>query len=153
MQKAIKEFKEKERLNNNGIVHMLINYGAKIGDGVAQSQNALTHLYDNYRLMKSHDYKYLDDYYHCKANYQAAKEGYIGQKTAEIAGDIKEIADYYKNRLRGLTHQQAYEDFIHDRIINQVGINRATTGIKYPTASEACRDFRDYNPQLPQKFY
>ncbi len=153
LQQMLKELKEEKQTQETGIASTLTNYGAIIGNGVAQLQNSLTHLFNNYNLMKSHNYQYLDDYYHCKANYQAAKEGYIGQKTAEIAGDIKEIADYYKNRLRGLTHQQAYEDFMHDRMINQIGINRTYNGIKYPTASEACRDFRNYNTELPQKFY
>ena len=48
-----------------------------------------------------------DDYFHCKANYEATSRGSIGEKVAEKLGNAKENFDYYYN--------QAWKRFIKTR--------------------------------------
>lgn len=76
-------------------------------------------MYNEYKLMKSHDWKNLDDYYHCKANYNATKKGPAGETTAVVAGNYKEAIDYFKNRVRGKTYLESVDDYWHDLIVNE----------------------------------
>ena len=54
-------------------------------------------LASEYFKMKNHGYKNLDDYHHCKANYNAAARGPYGYNTAKTLGDAKEQFDFYWN--------------------------------------------------------
>lgn len=136
------------------VVNQLYQGGEAFGNAIAQGQNAVSSLVGNYNLMTSHKYKYLDDYYHCKGNYQAAQAGPVGELTAHFLGNAKEGIDYFKNRYyKGLSANEALVDAHHDLYINQIGRNRANNGINYLNASEACRDFRDRNKKLPFRYY
>ena len=76
----------------------------------------------NYREMTNHKFKYMDDYHHCKANYEATKRGDYGYKTAKNLMFYKELIDKPKNRyIRGLSQQETENDFIHDSYINALG--------------------------------
>ena len=48
-----------------------------------QTIGAIYDLGKNYREMTNHKFKYMDDYHHCKANYEATKRGDYGYKTAK----------------------------------------------------------------------
>lgn len=84
-----------------------------------------------------------DDYFHCKANYEAASRGYIGAKTAELLEDAKEnYWDYWDNQFRkGLTRSQADLDKRHDKRVNKIGRQRAQSGL-YSDSRDACNSYR-----------
>ena len=96
----------------------------------------------NYFDMKSDNTKKADDYFHCKANFEAANRGEYGSKTAEWLGDKKEDFDYYYNQLwKGLTQEQAEEDRLHDKMINKIARQRAQKKL-YSNSKRACRPYR-----------
>ena len=83
-----------------------------------------------------------DDYFHCKANYEAASRGPWGAAAAQIVGDAKESIDYWDNQFRkGLTLKQAALDMLHDKAINKIGRQSAQTGL-YSNSRDACNLFR-----------
>lgn len=51
--------------------------GSLLGN-IQQSLGAAYDMGNEYFKMKSHNYKGLDDYHHCKANYNAASRGEVG---------------------------------------------------------------------------
>ena len=72
-----------------------------------------------------------DDYFHCKANYEAADRGNIGRSIAQWLGNKKEDFDYYKNQIRGFSPREASIDRIHDRKVKQIGRQRAQSNLYY----------------------
>ena len=76
----------------------------------------------NYFDMKRDNTVGADDYFHCKANYEAAKRGNWGKLTAKIMGDEKEVFDYFKNRYyKGIQFPDALADYWHDKDVNSYG--------------------------------
>ena len=116
-----------------------------------QVVGSLSDMAKEYFLMHSHNYKNLDDYYHCKANYNAAARGPVGNMIAAIAGNGKEAFDYFKNRLRGLPVEKAVNDYWHDLNVNAVGRERARNNPNL-SAAAACSDYRRKNRALPEKY-
>ncbi len=92
--------------------------------------------------MKKDNTVKADDYFHCKANYEAASRGNIGAKIAEILGDAKEnYWDYWDNRFRkGLTKSEANIDKNHDKQVNKIGRQRAQSGL-HSNSSDACNSY------------
>lgn len=144
----ISNFKRKSLLENNGMYYV----SKKIGTEINQSKKAVEDMYSEYKLMKSHKWKNLDDYYHCKANYNAAKRGKSGELTAVAAGNYKEAFDYFKNRVRGNSYQEAIDDYWHDLSINKEGRSRAGRNSSL-SAQEACADYCEKNKNLPRKYW
>ena len=106
-----------------------------------------------YFKMKNHGYKYLDDYHHCKANYNAAARGPYGYNTAKVLGDAKEQFDFNWNQVyKGLSENEAQNDRLHDLEVNTTGLLRGNSGL-YHSAQEACADYRDKNPAFPKKHW
>ena len=96
----------------------------------------------NYIDMKRDNTIKGDDYFHCKANYEAAQRGEIGENIAEKLGNAKEEFDFWDNQFRkGLLPQEAFSDRIHDRTINQIGRQMAKSGL-YKNSREACYPYR-----------
>lgn len=114
---------------------------AKRQHPVKQIAGAVADMTRNYIDMIQRNIIGSDDYFHCKANYEAADRGPWGQATAQWLGDKKEDFDYYKNRFRGLTPSEAYIDKLHDKKINEIGRQRAQSGV-YSNSKEACASFR-----------
>ncbi len=107
-----------------------------------QRYNANLDLAKNYFAMKLDKTKRADDYFHCKANYEATQRGPYGELVANIKGLEKEKKDYYKNiKVRGLTPKEALIDYYHDNEINRIGRELAKTR-RYKNAEEACNMFR-----------
>ncbi|MBE6453012.1 MAG: hypothetical protein E7012_05950 [Alphaproteobacteria bacterium] len=120
---------------------------------LSQTTRAISDMAKEYMLMHSHDYKQLDDYYHCKANYNAANRGFWGKKTADYLGNAKEQIDYLKNRYyKDIPEEKAKADYYHDTAVNQEGINRALQQTNQ-TAQEACSDYRAKNKYLPRRYW
>lgn len=106
-----------------------------------------------YFKMKNHNYTRLDDYHHCKANYNAADRGPLGILVAKTLGDLKEHIDYYKNIwYNGLSPQEALVDKRHDQNVNAEGILRQLSG-EYQNAVDACAHYRLKNPEFPKKYW
>ena len=116
---------------------------------MTQQQNPLQQIFGamrdmvgNYIDMKNDNTIGGDDYFHCKANYEAAQRGDYGALTAQILGNAKEDLDFWDNQLRkGLSYMAAYQDKIHDRTINQIGRQRAQKKL-YRNSREACYPYR-----------
>ncbi len=118
-----------------------------------QTIGAIYDLGKNYREMTNHKFKYMDDYHHCKANYEAIKRGDYGYKTAKNLMFYKELIDKPKNRyIRGLSQQETENDFIHDSYINALGRARAKFG-NYKNSKDACAEFRSNNLAFPKELW
>ena len=114
---------------------------------------ATTDMITEYLKMKNHGYKYLDDYHHCKANYNATSRGHYGEITAQQLGDIKEQFDFYWNQLyKGKSEQEAIDDRTHDLDVNATGRSRAKLKM-YNSAMDACADYRSKNTDFPKKYW
>ncbi len=106
-----------------------------------------------YYKMKNHGYQKLDDYHHCKANYNAASRGPWGYNTAKFLGDKKEQFDFYWNQgYKGLNENQAMTDMQHDLGVNAIGRLRGDSGL-YDNAQDACADYRALNSSFPKKYW
>ena len=107
-----------------------------------QITGAVGDLVKNYYDMRRDDTIGNDNYFHCKANFDATQRGEWGETTAKYLGDAKEKFDYYTNqRFKGLSQRQAYNDYLWDKGINQIGRQRAKDML-YPNAKEGCEIFR-----------
>lgn len=58
---------------------------------------AVRDLNRNYWDMRKDNTVGADDYFHCKANYEATLRGSVGEKVATRLGNAKETFDYYYN--------------------------------------------------------
>lgn len=106
-----------------------------------------------YFKMKNHGYKNLDDYHHCKANFNVAARGPYGYNTAKALGDAKEKFDFYWNQYyKGLDEDEAPKDRFHDLRVNATGRLRGNSGV-YRNAQDACADYRNKNPAFPKKYW
>ena len=111
-------------------------------NSLQQFVGALGDMVSNYIDMKRDNTIGGDDYFHCKANYEATQRGPIGEKVAEKLGNAKENFDFWDNQLRkGLSLTAAYQDKIHDKTINQIGRQQAKSGL-YKSSKEACYPYR-----------
>lgn len=121
---------------------------------ISQIFGAIMDMGSEYFKMKEHNYIGLDDYHHCKANYNASDRGLYGAKTAKLLGDIKEDIDFYRNIWnKGLSKEEALKDKMHDKKVNEVGILKGLSGA-YKNAKDACADYRpkDLN-KFPKKYW
>jgi len=118
-----------------------------------QVVGAIGDMTTEYFNMKKHKFKYLDDYHHCKANYNAAARGPLGYNTAKYLGDEKERFDFYWNQLyKGKSEPEAIADRNHDLGVNATGRLRGDSGL-YDNAEEACADYRLKNSSFPKKYW
>ena len=108
---------------------------------IRQVVGAVADMTRNYFDMKRDNIVGADDYFHCKANYEAADRGDWGRSTATWLGNKKEDFDYYRNQIRGLSPMEASIDKIHDRKVNEIGRQRAQSGL-YSNSRKACNSFR-----------
>lgn len=119
----------------------------------SQIVQAAKKMADEYFLMHGHKYKNLDDYHHCKANYNAAQQGAWGNAVSHLLGTGKEVVDFGRNTLyKGLSINDALKDMQHDLAINQIGRDRARSSLGI-SAQDACADFRQKNPKLPKEYW
>lgn len=111
-------------------------------EAVGQVKGAVGDMYKNYRDMRDDNTEKADDYFHCKANYEAASRGKWGEKTAQYVGDVKEEFDYFKNRItKNLSALEAYEDYLHDKDVNTQGRFQVKSGL-YNNSKDGCRYHR-----------
>lgn len=131
-------------INNNETINTEIgnnlkrkNLFDKMSEGVRQVKGATSDMIRNYTDMKKDKTIKGDDYFHCKANYEASKRGGVGEKNAEYFGNIKEEFDYFKNRGRGISAVDVYADYLHDKDVNRQGRQLSKNEL-YKNSREAC---------------
>ena len=133
--------------------NMLPNNPVAQQNPLQQVVGAMGDMTTEYFNMKNHGYKYLDDYHHCKANYNAASRGPLGYNTAKYLGNAKETFDFYWNQLyKGKSRAEAIADKSHDLGVNAIGRLRGDSGL-YNSAQDACADYRLKNPSFPKKYW
>nr|QIM10324.1 hypothetical protein PlAlph_0780 [uncultured Alphaproteobacteria bacterium] len=109
---------------------------------VPQMIGATYDMIKNYANMISDQTINADDYFHCKANYEATKRGKYGIKTAERLGQIKEIYDIYKNiNSKNFSFNEALNDYNHDMLVNEIGRLQALSG-QYANSKDGGNIFR-----------
>jgi hypothetical protein len=119
-----------------------IDYWVKLLEGASQTAGATKELTKSYFDMRADNTIGNDDYFHCVGNFNAARKGDVASKIAEIVGDTKEVYDYYENQyLKNMSQSNAYDDYINDKGINQIGRQRAKD-VVYLNSKEGCNSFR-----------
>ena len=107
-----------------------------------QITGAVGDLVKNYYDMRRDDTIGNDDYFHCKANFDATQRGEWGEATAKYLGDAKERFDYIKNRLKNnISAPDAYTDYLDDKNVNMQGRHQQKTGL-YNNSKQGCLYFR-----------
>ena len=96
----------------------------------------------NYHDMSTDNTIGGDKYFHCKANFEAARRGKLAEAIAKALSDIRELSNVQSNPIRkGMTVQQSIEDSKADQFANLIGRLNAKNTI-YKNAKEGCQQFR-----------
>lgn len=98
----------------------------------------------NYQDMLDANWKWSDEYFHCKAHCEAAK---CGSKIGGFVGWIREVTDYPRNLWRGYSHRDAIDDWEEDKQANQHGRRAGKNG---EDCKCACDKYRLQG--LPEKY-
>ena len=102
---------------------------------------AASDMIKQYLLMHADNTNGNDDYFHCKAHFDATRRGKYGEQFADYWGDRKEEVDYYRNLIKGFTSQEASADYNHDRQVNKNSIHLSKNPL-YRNAKEGCQRYR-----------
>ena len=122
----------------------------KYADTIKQIPNAIGDFVQNYNDMKEANTIGADKYFHAKANTEASQRGFLGELTASVISNLREITDTFKNTLfKGMTLKDSIKDSKEDLRANQYG---RMQGRNYPNKNS--KDLVDkYRPNgLPQKY-
>lgn len=121
------EIEEIQKLQDelNKLIENAVN---ELTDIINQAVTTIQIFKDNYSdlvALKERLGVYLDgsaEYYHTKANCQAAQLGDVGAAMATFLGYLREFGDFPKEILfKGRTIQQSFEDSVHDLEVNIAG--------------------------------
>ncbi len=97
----------------------------------------------NYVDMRYDNTEGNDNYFHCRANFDAAKRGLIEAVIAIGVNHVKEFVDFPKNIIfRGLSLPEAIKDFNHDMSVDNDGLFRGLKAKENETARKACHHYR-----------
>ena len=102
---------------------------------------AASDMIKQYLLMHADNTNGNDDYFHCKAHFDATRRGKYGERFADYWGDRKEEFDYYRNLIKGFTPQEASADYDYDRQVNKNSIHLSKNPL-YRNAKEGCQRYR-----------
>ena len=102
---------------------------------------AASDMIKHYILMRADNTNGNDDYFHCKAHFDATRRGKYGEQFADYWGDRKEEVDYYRNLIKGFTPQEASADYDYDRQVNKNSIHLSKNPL-YRNAKEGCQRYR-----------
>lgn len=112
-----------EKLNQ--LIENAVN---ELMDIIDQAVTTVQIFNDNYTdlvTLKEYLGEYLDgsaEYYHTKANCEAAQLGDVGEEVATFLGYLREFIDFPKEILfKGRTIKQSFEDSVHDLEVNAEG--------------------------------
>ena len=100
----------------------------ELQDAIEQTVKTIQIFWDNFselRRLKEELHHYLDqsaEYYHTKANCEAAQLGDVGAQVAEILGYLREFTDFPKEIIfKGCSIKEAFEHSVHDLEVNEAG--------------------------------
>jgi hypothetical protein len=133
---SIQSFQQKNDLKVDGIINKDGPTQAKIKEKLARDEkagNVFNDFIQNRRDMMETGFIGGDKYFHCKANYQAAKRGWLGKAAGLVLNAGREAY--------GLAKGDGIKDMHEDMQANAYGYRAAVSG-KYETAEEACAIFR-----------
>jgi hypothetical protein len=89
------------------------------------------------------------EYYHTKANCEAAQLGDVSAQVATILGYLREFGDFFKEIIfKGQSIQDAFEHGVYDLKINREG---RELGKEHPDESPI--DILKKPPELPEEFW
>lgn len=118
------------------------NENNNLMDELKQQMLAAYDMTKNYFDMKRDNTKKADDYFHCKANYEATKRGKYGENFASKWGDRKELVDLFRNILfKNMGFYDAFIDYLHDTVVNAEGRQKSKNDV-YLSGKEACAPYR-----------
>lgn len=126
--KHIKEQSQKDLYDLSAFVvipfllERLIEAASDLRDKIEQGLPTLKIFWDNYWAMREADFIGADEYFHSKANAEAAQLGEKGEAMAKFISDAREFIDYYKNlHLKKLSLEATIEDAKKDQKANRFG--------------------------------
>lgn len=100
----------------------LVEAARSLYSDVEQAVKTLDVFWNNYTAMREANFKGADDYFHSKANAEAAQLGETGEKVAKFISDTREFVDYYNNlHLKKRSLQATIEDAAKDQRANIFG--------------------------------
>lgn len=120
----IEEIQElQEKLNE--LIENAVN---ELMDVITQATSTIQIFWSNYEELKALKKKlghYLDqsaEYYHTKANCEAAQLGDVGAEVATFLGYLRELGDFPKEIVfKGCSIQKAFQNSVHDLEVNAAG--------------------------------
>ncbi len=141
---SIRRFQEDHGLTVDGIMKPLGETVTRINEKLKelpQTQGAFTDFVRNRQDMIDADTIGADKYFHCKANYEAASRGELGEMRAEIFSASREVFGEAKSYYERIRAKDAFEDMGQDLAANYFGREAAKSG-KFSSSAEACAIFR-----------
>lgn len=118
---SIEEFKDE-------LKNLIENFVSEMIDFIDQVISTIQIFWVNYEELKALKKElgyYLEqsaEYYHTKANCEAAQLGDVGAKTATFLGYLRELGDFPKEILfKGCSIKKAFENSVHDLEVNAAG--------------------------------
>ncbi len=121
------EFEEIEDLQEklNQLIENAVNELTDIIEQAATTIQIFAENYSELVALKERLGTYLEgsaEYYHTKANCEAAQLGDVGADMATFLGYLREFVDFPKEILfKGRTVKQSFEDSVHDLEVNKAG--------------------------------
>ena len=147
LEQSIKNYQKENGLTVDGILNPKGETENSINQmfrSLKEKADTAKGMYDNYREMKNLGWKNADDFFPCKANFEAAQKSEESEKFAKFPGDRKEDADYYINRIyKGFSVYEALKDKEHDLKVNAYGLAQGRKEREKPsgrTAKEVCKE-------------
>lgn len=140
---AVKGFQKKNNLKVDGVLNPGGETQEKINSELAKdkgSQGAFSSFMKNYQNMREANTIGADKYFHCMANYESSKSGWLGNAAAGFISNMREAGDLVKGTFsRGVI--QSALDVMDDQNVNMYGRGAARSG-KFTSAKEACAIYR-----------
>lgn len=136
---AVKDFQRKNNLRVDGVLNPDGETQEKIKSELAKdknSQGAFSSFVKNYQNMREANTIGADKYFHCMANYEASKSGWLGRASAGFISNMREAGDLVKGTFsRGVI--QSAQDVMEDQNVNMYGRSAASSD-RFSSAKEAC---------------
>lgn len=155
LEQSIKSYQKKNGLKVDGILNPKGETEKSINKtfhSLKEKWDTAKGMYDNYREMKRLGWDKADDFFHCKANFEAARKSEESEKFAKFLGDKKEDVDYPINRFfKNLSVTEAKKDKEHDLEVNTYGLEQGRKERLYPagrTAKQVCKEKYNKNRLL-----
>lgn len=155
LEQSIKSYQKKNGLEVDGILDPKGETEKSINKAfrsLKEKWDTAKGMYGNYKEMKRLGWKNADDFFHCKANFEAAQKSEESEKFAKFLGDKKEDFDYPINRFfKNLSVSEAMEDKKHDLEVNAYGLEQGRKERLSPagrTAKQVCKEKYNKNRLL-----